>query len=95
MFLNTFEELADGEVDEVVDISLDSDLEAAVRQAVTACVEIIGVPQPSEDKSKKRSLVLGHPPSPRKRKRERRYRRSQSPSTVLCPPAQSRHFLSS
>jgi tRNA ligase len=50
MFLNTFEELADGEVDAVVDISLDSDLEAAVRQAVTACVDIIGVPQPSEDK---------------------------------------------
>lgn len=50
MFLNTFEELADGEVDDVVDIPLDRDLEAAVRQAVIACVEIIGVPQPSEDK---------------------------------------------
>ena len=33
MFLNTFEELADSEVGEVVDISLDSDLEAAVRQS--------------------------------------------------------------
>jgi len=50
MFLNTFEELADGEVDEVIDIPLDSDLEAAIRQAVIACVEIIGVPQPSEEK---------------------------------------------
>ncbi|KIM36560.1 hypothetical protein M413DRAFT_449100 [Hebeloma cylindrosporum] len=49
MFLNTFEELAEGEVDEVVDISLDTDLEAAVRQVVTACVDIIGLPQPSED----------------------------------------------
>jgi len=59
MFLNTFEELADGEVDEVVDISLDSDLEAAVRQAVTACVEIIGVPQPSEDKIQEALDVVG------------------------------------
>jgi tRNA ligase len=50
MFLNTFEELADGEVDEVIDIPLDSDLEAAVRQVVIACVEIIGMPQPSEEK---------------------------------------------
>jgi len=25
-------------------------LEAAIRQAVTTCIEIIGVPQPSEDK---------------------------------------------
>jgi len=59
MFLNTFEELADGEVDEVVDIPLDSDLEAAVRQAVTACVEIIGVPQPSEDKIQEALDVVG------------------------------------
>ena len=49
MFLNTFEELADSEVDEVVDMSLDDDLEASVRQAVKACVEIIGLPQPSEE----------------------------------------------
>lgn len=49
MFLNTFEELADSEVDDVVDMSLDDDLEASVRRAVKACVEIIGVPQPSED----------------------------------------------
>jgi len=59
MFLNTFEELADGEVDEVVDIPLDSDLEAAVRQAVIACVDIIGVPQPTEDKIQEALDVVG------------------------------------
>ena len=49
MFLHTFEELADSEVDEVVDMSLDDDLEASVRHAVKACVEIVGLPQPSEE----------------------------------------------
>jgi len=49
MFLHTFEELADGEVDDVVDMSLDDDLEASVRHAVKACVEIVGLPQPSEE----------------------------------------------
>jgi len=49
MFLNTFEELADSEVDDVVDMSLDNDLEASVRQAAKACVEIIGLPEPSEE----------------------------------------------
>jgi len=59
MFLNTFEEPAEGEVDEVVNELLDSNLEAAVHQAVTACVEIIGVPQPSEDQIQEALDVIG------------------------------------
>lgn len=47
MFLKGGEELADNEVDEVVEMSIEESLEDALARAVDACVRILGVPRPS------------------------------------------------
>ncbi|KAF5380128.1 hypothetical protein D9615_006236 [Tricholomella constricta] len=50
MFLNTREELAEREVDAVVEMEVEEGLEEAVRRAVDGCVRILGVERPGEEK---------------------------------------------
>ncbi|KAJ7064971.1 RNA ligase-domain-containing protein [Mycena amicta] len=50
MFINTTEPLAPAEVDEIVDMSLEDDLETAVKRAVDGVVKILGLPAPEADK---------------------------------------------
>ncbi|PPQ91068.1 hypothetical protein CVT25_014736 [Psilocybe cyanescens] len=50
MFINSAEELASKEVDEIVEMDIDDDLEQAVKRAVDGCVRVIGVPRPSDEK---------------------------------------------
>ncbi|KAF9486118.1 hypothetical protein BDN70DRAFT_870217 [Pholiota conissans] len=49
MFITTTEELTPSEVDEVVEMDIEENLEAAVRRAVDACVRILGVKRPAEE----------------------------------------------
>ncbi|KAJ7481011.1 RNA ligase-domain-containing protein [Mycena galericulata] len=49
MFITTAEPLAPAEVDEVVDMDLGADLEAAVQRAVDACVRILELPAPGAE----------------------------------------------
>lgn len=49
-FINTTEDLAESEVDTVVDMDLEDDLEAAVRRAVDGCVRVLELANPSEEK---------------------------------------------
>lgn len=48
MFIHTSEELSPSEVDNVIDMELEEDLEAAVRRAAKGCAQILGIPEPSE-----------------------------------------------
>ncbi|KAF7325768.1 tRNA ligase [Mycena kentingensis (nom. inval.)] len=50
MFINKTEALAADEVDEIVDMSLEDDLEQAVNRAVEGVVKILGLPKPDEKK---------------------------------------------
>ncbi|KAG5650633.1 hypothetical protein H0H81_011530 [Sphagnurus paluster] len=50
MFLNTREELAESEVDAVLEMEVEETMEQAVRRAVDGCVRILGLDRPSEDK---------------------------------------------
>lgn len=59
MFLTQFQELSDAEVDEVVDMDLEEDSEASIRRAVAACVRILGVPPPSEEKIQRALRAVG------------------------------------
>lgn len=59
MFINQSQELSPSEVDEVVDMDLEEDEEASIRRAVDACVRILGVPEPSEEKIQEALEVVG------------------------------------
>ncbi|KAJ7036756.1 RNA ligase-domain-containing protein [Mycena alexandri] len=48
MFLKSAQPLASSEVDEVVEMEVEEDMEAAIRRAVTACVRVLGVAEPEE-----------------------------------------------
>jgi tRNA ligase len=50
LFINSTEELAEIEVDAVVDMEMEEDLEAAIRRAVDGCVSILGLEQPTDEK---------------------------------------------
>nr|GAT52938.1 RNA ligase [Mycena chlorophos] len=50
MFINKTEPLAPVEVDEVIDMSIEDDLDEAVQRAVEGIVKILGLPMPSEKK---------------------------------------------
>jgi len=68
MFINTTEELAESEVDAVVDMDLEEDLEAAVRRAVEGCVSVLGLDKPKEQSIKEAlDAVRGYVPTAKKR----------------------------
>ena len=48
-FINSTEELAEDEVDEVVEMDVEDDLEASLERAVDACVRILGLERPSQE----------------------------------------------
>ncbi|KAG5641321.1 hypothetical protein DXG03_005490 [Asterophora parasitica] len=50
MFLNTREDLAEGEVDAVIEMDVEEGLEDAVRRAVDGIVRVLGLEPPSEKK---------------------------------------------
>ncbi|KAJ7769961.1 RNA ligase-domain-containing protein [Mycena metata] len=50
MFLQRAQPLAADEVDAVVEMEVGEDMEAAVRRAVAACVRMLGVPEPKEER---------------------------------------------
>ncbi|KAF8225851.1 RNA ligase [Tricholoma matsutake] len=66
-FINTTEDLAESEVDAVVDMDLEHDLEAAVRRAVDGCVSVLGLEKPSEEKIKESlDVIRGYVPATKK-----------------------------
>jgi tRNA ligase len=50
MFMNTTQELAPSEVDDVVEMELGESLEDAVKRAVEGCVAVMGLEMPSDEK---------------------------------------------
>jgi len=67
MFINTTEDLAESEVDAVVDMDMEEDLEAAVRRAVEGCVSVLGLEVPQEEKIKEAlNMVKAYVPATKK-----------------------------
>jgi tRNA ligase len=68
MFINTTEDLAESEVDAIVDMDLEDDLEASVRRAVEGCISVIGLEKPEEGKIQEAlDVVKGYVPAKKKR----------------------------
>lgn len=67
MFINTTEDLAESEVDAVVDMDMEEDLEGSIRRAVNGCVSILGLEQPTDEKIKEAvGVAMGYAPKVKK-----------------------------
>jgi tRNA ligase len=67
MFINKREDLAESEVDAIVDMDLEENLEATVRRAVEGCVSVLGLEKPAEEKIKEAlDAVIGYVPMTKK-----------------------------
>jgi tRNA ligase len=67
MFINTTEDLAESEVDAVVDMDMEEGLEAAVRRAAEGCVSVLGLDTPQEEKIKEAlDVVKAYVPATKK-----------------------------
>jgi len=59
MLINQSQELSPSEVDEVVEMYLEKDEETSIRRAVDACVKVLSVPEPSDERIQEALEVVG------------------------------------
>ena len=66
-FINTTEDLAESEVDAVIEMDLEEDLETAVRRAAEGCVRVLQLEEPAEEKVQEAlQVVRGYVPATKK-----------------------------
>lgn len=71
-FLKQAEELQEDEVDVCVEMDVEEDLESALKRAVDACVEVLGLPRPDGEKmGEALAAVRGYAPRTKKDSKEK------------------------
>ncbi|KAF9460265.1 RNA ligase [Collybia nuda] len=67
LFINSTEDLAEDEVDAVVDMEMEDDLETSIRRAVDGCISILNLERPTDEKIKEAvDVALGYSPTVKK-----------------------------
>lgn len=80
-FIRTSEELADKEVDVSIEMDIDDTFEQAVDRAVTACVKILGVRQPSaEEIDEAVRTARNYVPQTKKPQEEKKKKKDEQPT---------------
>lgn len=67
MFLNQSEKIDDNEVDEVVEMDIEDDFEHNLARAIDACVRILGLPKPTQERvGQAMAAARGYTPTTKK-----------------------------
>jgi tRNA ligase len=79
MFLQTSEELLDGEVDESIEMDVEESLEDALARAVEGCVRILGVPRPSVERiGQALAAARGYAPATKREMNEKQKQKAKA-----------------
>ncbi|THH10619.1 hypothetical protein EW145_g1197 [Phellinidium pouzarii] len=89
MFLSQTEELANKEVDEVVEMDFEEDLEQSLDRAIDACVRVLNLPKPSQE-AVGRALAAARSYKPMTLKKDEDQKRAQDKKAAQEEKAQAK-----